>query len=119
VGAISTEAGAAERGPQAKSPLQLYEECARAEHHSIKTNLDPIKMFLAKKLFFGQPLFDDAPTMDDGSVIDKVVDLKIRMQLWQGQKYRDILDYIRGCASQADRRYVVAWNHRFDSMRSC
>ena len=109
VGAVLTDAAAAKIGPQAKSPLQLYEECAGAERDSAKTNLDPIKIFIGKKLLFGQPLFDDAPTMNDRSVIDKVVDLKIRMQLWQGQKYRDILAYIRGCASQADRNYVIAW----------
>jgi len=108
--AVSTEAAASGiREPQAKSPVQLYEECATAERDAAKVDLDPIKILFAKFLFFGQPMFDPAPVMNDDPVKDKEADLEIRTQLWQGRKYRDILEYLRLSANREDRLSFIAW----------
>ncbi len=108
VDAVLTDAAAAQIGqPQDKSPVQLYEKCAVVERDSTKVDLDPIKMLIAKALFFGEPLFGPAPVMNP--VKDKAVDLKIRTKLWEAQKYRSILEYLRSCANLENRLFLIAW----------
>jgi hypothetical protein len=107
--AASPETFAAQQGePAAKTPDRLYEECTAAERKAVKIDLDPIKILFAKSLFFGQALFDPAPVMTADPVKNKEADLKIRTLLWQGGKYRDILEVLRHCANRQKRLFVIA-----------
>jgi hypothetical protein len=90
-------------------PAQLYQQCLRDERQAAKIDLAKLKVILAEILFFGKPLFEPPPVMDEASAIDKEMDLRIRKQLWQGAKYRQILSLLRRCSKPGDRLFLLAW----------
>jgi hypothetical protein len=90
-------------------PAQLYQQCLRAERHAAELDHAKLKLMLAKLFFFGQPLFESPPVVGKASVVDKVMDLRIRRQLWQASKYRQILRLLRKCSKPEDRLFLLAW----------
>jgi hypothetical protein len=104
-----SDAEALRRDPTSKNPLQLFEACSAAETEARKFSTDTVKPVLAKLLFFGKPLFEPAPLMDDASAINKEVALKIRRQLWEAGKYRDLLVWLGECKSRDARLFIIAW----------
>jgi hypothetical protein len=90
-------------------PAQLYQQCLRDERQAAKIDLAKLKVILAEILFFGKPLFEPPPVVDEASAIDKETDLRIRNQLWQGVKYRQILSLLRRCSTPGDRLFLLAW----------
>jgi hypothetical protein len=90
-------------------PAQLYQQCLRDERQAAKLDLAKLKVILAKRLFFGQPLFGSPPVVDEASAIAKELDLRIRRQLWQASKYRQILRLLRRCTKPEDKLFLLAW----------
>jgi hypothetical protein len=90
-------------------PAQLYQQCLRDERQVAKLDLAKLKVMLAKRLFFGQPLFESPPVVDEASAIDKKLDLRIRRQLWQASKYRQVLRLLRRWNQPEDRLFLLAW----------
>jgi hypothetical protein len=90
-------------------PAQLYQQCLSHERDAVKLDFAKLKLMLAKPLFFGQPIFGPPPVVDEASVINKETDLKIRTQLWQASKYRQILRLLRRCSKPEDRLFLLAW----------
>jgi hypothetical protein len=68
-----------------------------------------LKVMLARLFFFCQPLFESPPVVDKASVIDKAIDLRIRRQLWQASKYRQILRLLRRYTKPEDKLFLLAW----------
>jgi len=87
----------------------LYEQCLAHERTAAKLDLDKLKLIFATHFFFDQPLFEPAPVVDPEAVINQQADLKIRTQLWQASKYRDILSLFRSWTRLEDRLLLLAW----------
>ena len=92
-----------------KTAAQLYEQCLAHERTAAKLDLDKLKLIFATHFFFDQPLFEPPPVVDPESVINQQADLKIRTQLWQASKYRDILSLFRSWTRLEDRLFLLAW----------
>ncbi len=90
-------------------PAQLYQQCLRDERKAAKIDLTKLKVILAEVLFFGKPLFEPPPVVDEASAIDKEMDLRIRKELWQGAKYRQILSLLGRCSKREDKLFMLAW----------
>jgi hypothetical protein len=90
-------------------PAQLYLQCLNDERHAVGLDHAKLKVMLARLFFFGQPLFASPPVVDKASVIDKAIDLRIRRQLWQASKYRQILRLLRRCTKPEDKLFLLAW----------
>jgi hypothetical protein len=88
---------------------ELYRRCLAGEQNSRKQDMDKLKLILAKGLFLGRPFFEPPPTVDESSAISKETDLKIRRQLWEAGKYRDILDLVRTQTKREGRLFLLAW----------
>ena len=102
----------APRVPSAGNPVgipELYRHCLASEQNSTKLDIGKLKLILAKGLFFGQPLFEPPPTVDESSAINRDTDLRIRRQLWEAKKYRDILDRLRKETKRENRLMLLAW----------
>jgi hypothetical protein len=67
---------------------ELFRQCCAAEPNLTKQNMDKLKLIFAKGFFFDRPLFGPPPTIDESCAIHKGIDLKIREQLWEADKYR-------------------------------
>jgi hypothetical protein len=90
-------------------PAQLFQQSLRDERQAAGLDHAKLKVMLAKLLFFGSPLFQPPPDVDEASIMDKEIDLKIRRQLWQASKYRQILRLLRRWSKQEDRLFLLAW----------
>jgi hypothetical protein len=88
---------------------ELYQQCLAAEQNSTKQDLGKLKLIFAKGFLFDRPLFEPPPTVDESSAIDKDIDLKIRRQLWEAGKYRDVLEMFRTQSKREDRLFLLAW----------
>lgn len=88
---------------------ELYRQCLAADQNLTKEDMDKLKLILAKGFFFDRPLFGPPPTVDESSAINKEKDLKIRTQLWEAGKYRDILDLVRVQTKREGRLFWLAW----------
>jgi hypothetical protein len=89
---------------------ELYRRCfAEEQQHLTKLDLDKLKLLFAKGYFFGQPFFGPPPTLDESSTINQETDLKIRRQLWEAGKYRDIIDLVRTQTKREARLWLLAW----------
>jgi len=108
-GTSGDSAGVKHDKPDSKEPAQLFEACCISEHDALKFDLTVLKFELSKALLFYQPLFEDAPVIDDSSVINRETDLKIRRQLWEASKYRDLLELLRVSNTRETRLFVFAW----------
>jgi len=92
-----------------KGPAELFEACCVSELDAVKFDLTAVKFELSKALLFYQPLFEAAPVIEDSSVLDRDTDLKIREQLWDGSKYRDLLELLRVSNTRESRLFIFAW----------
>lgn len=88
---------------------ELYCQCLAAEQNSTKQDLGKLKLIFARGYLFGRPLFEPPPTIDECSAINKEIDLKIRWQLWEARKYRDILEVLRTQTKLEGRLFLLAW----------
>src|SRR5438445_693715 len=88
---------------------ELYRQCLAAEQNSTKQDLGKLKLIFARGYLFGRPLFEPPPAIDECSAINKEIDLKIRRQLWEARKYRDILEMLRTQTKREDRLFLLAW----------
>lgn len=88
---------------------ELYRRCRADAQNRAKLDLDKLKLIFAREFFFGRPLFELPPVVDEFSAIDKEIDLKIRRQLWEAGKYRDVLKLLRKASTRDDRLFFLAW----------
>ena len=88
---------------------ELYCQCLAAEQNSTKQDLGKLKLIFARGYLFGRPLFEPPPAIDECSAINKEIDLKIRRQLWEARKYRDILEVLRTQTKLEGRLFLLAW----------
>jgi hypothetical protein len=89
--------------------LTLYQQCLAKQQNSMEQDLGKVKLILAKEFLFGRPLFVPPPIVDESSAINKLIDLEIRMQLWEAGKCRGILEMLRAQTKQEDRLFLLAW----------
>lgn len=91
-----------------ESPAELFSTLSVAEQAVNHSSLLPFKNAITKSLLFRKPLFETAPVITLSSSLPTEVDLAIRTQLWQAQKYREILDYLAQIPMREGRLFVLA-----------
>ena len=95
-------------GKSQQSPAQLFTMLSVAEKAANHSSLVPFKNAITKTLLFRKPLFEAAPVINLCSPLPAGIDLAIRTQLWQGQKYRKILTYLAQSRVREGRLLVIA-----------
>jgi len=98
-----------ESGGNQLGNLALYQQCLAKQENAMKQDVGKLKLILAKQFFFGRPFFVSQPVVDESSAIIKQIDLEIRTQLWEADKYRGILEVLRAQTKQEDRLFLLAW----------
>jgi len=87
----------------------LYQQCLAKQQNSMNKDLGTLKLMLTKAFLFRRPLFLPLPIVDEVPALNNRMDLKIRNQLWEAGKYRDILQALRAQTKQEGRLFVLAW----------
>lgn len=85
----------------------LYGECLAEEQRS-RVDWRKLKMFLVKGLITSQPLFKPLPKINRSSPIKTKRDRKILSLVWEGWKYRCVLELVRRQPNREDRLLVLA-----------
>jgi hypothetical protein len=96
-------------GKSTRSAADLFSAFAAAEKAVNNFSLYHFKSAITKSLLFPKPLFESVPVINQSSPFHPEVTLKIRTQLRQAQKYREILDYVAQARSRKGRLFVIAW----------
>jgi hypothetical protein len=90
------------------SVADLYQRCRKREQDFTRSKFQNLKLMMGKQLLFGCPLFGQMPDSRD-SMLRPELDTKLRTGLWQGAKYRNILDLLRKASNRDARWFLLAW----------